>query len=53
MESLAMGAYGVYVWSSFGLMFTVVCIMVIQARLRHTRMVQLIKTGLEIQEANK
>ncbi len=37
MESLAFGDYGVYVWSSFGLTFAVVGVTIVQARLRHSR----------------
>ena len=37
MESLEMGGYGAYVWSSVGLMFIVIIICGIQARVRHHR----------------
>ncbi len=53
MELLEMGGYGVYVWSSFGLMFTVVLVMAVQARLRHYRMAHEIKTRIEALEAQK
>jgi len=53
MESFAMGGYGVYVWSSFGLMFTVVLITAVQARSRHRTMTKEIKMRIEALEAQK
>ena len=35
MEALAMGKYGPYVWSSFGLTLIVLVACVVQARRRH------------------
>jgi heme exporter protein D len=35
MDTIAMGGYGSYVWSSFGLMFIVFLISALQARARH------------------
>jgi heme exporter protein CcmD len=37
MEALAMGDYGAFVWSSFGVMFIVVILSAVQARHRHQR----------------
>ena len=34
-EMLAMGNYGAYVWSSFGLTLIVLVICVVQGRIRH------------------
>ena len=50
MESLAMGDYGAYVWSSFGLTFAVVVTCMVQARLRHTRTLDDIRTRLDIMD---
>lgn len=53
MDSLAMGGYGVYVWSSFGLMFIVVLVTAVQARIRHHRMMHEIKMRIEALETQK
>lgn len=53
MDALAMGGYGLYVWSSFGLMFTVVLITAVQARMRHHRTMHEIKMRIEALEAQK
>lgn len=37
MEALAMGKYGIYVWSCFGITFVVVIAMDVLARARHRR----------------
>jgi heme exporter protein CcmD len=50
MESLAMGGYGAYVWSSFGLMFAVVIVTIVQARVRHNKMLHEIKVRIEAME---
>ncbi len=50
MEVLAMGGYGAYVWSSFGLTFAVVIITVVQARARHHGMLRDIKVRIEAME---
>jgi len=50
MEFMAMGGYGVYVWSSFGLMFAVVIITIVQARVRHHAMLREIKIRIEAME---
>lgn len=39
MEMLAMGKYGVYVWSSFGLALIVVIVCTVQARRRHASVI--------------
>ena len=37
MEALAMGKYGIYVWSCFGITFLVVIAMDVMSRARHKR----------------
>lgn len=37
MEMFAMGKYGAYVWSCFGLTFTVIAVCIWQARHRHRK----------------
>jgi heme exporter protein CcmD len=51
MEWLAMGKYGAYVWSSFGLTFAVVIICAVQARRRHDAVIQDIKRRIRIMES--
>jgi len=53
MESLAMGGYGAYVWSSFGLMFIVVIISAVQARNRHHRALLDVTRRIKAMEAKK
>ncbi len=50
MESLAMGDYGAYVWSSFGLTFAVIVICIVQARRRHVAVVDDIRTRMAAME---
>jgi len=50
MENLAMGGYGAYVWSSFGLAFTVIVICIVSARRRHARMLQEVKIRIAAME---
>ena len=51
--ALAMGDYGAYVWSCFGLTFIVVAICVWQARSRQEKMYRQIETRLKAMEASK
>jgi heme exporter protein CcmD len=44
MEILAMGKYGAYVWSSFGITAIVMIICVVQARRRHQHVLSDLKT---------
>lgn len=53
MEALAMGGYGAYVWSSFGLTFIVLVICVIQAKRRHTLIYNAIRTRLLAMETEQ
>lgn len=53
METLAMGGYGAYVWSSFALMFIVMVACVGQARGRQRRVYQDIEKRLRAMEASK
>lgn len=53
MDGIAMGGYGVYVWSSFGLMFIVVLVTAVQARNRHHKMTQEIRMRIQALEAQK
>jgi len=50
MEMLAMGKYGAFVWSSFGLMFIVMITCVVQARARHRRVWRDIEIRLKAME---
>ena len=51
MEALAMGNYGVYVWSCFGLTFTVLAICIFQARSRHRKVLREIRTRMNMMES--
>ena len=51
MESLAMGQYGVYVWTCFGLTFGVLAVCIVQARMRHHRVVSEIRERLKLMES--
>ena len=53
MESLAMGDYGAFVWSSYLLTFVVVVISVIQGRRRHRQITDEITQGLKIEETGE
>lgn len=50
-EALAMGDYGAYVWSSFGLTLIVMIICVVQARRRHTMIVKDVKMRIRAMES--
>ena len=51
MELLAMGKYGAFVWSSFGLMLIVMITCVGQARARHRRVWRDIEIRLKATES--
>jgi len=51
MEMLAMGKYGVYVWSSFGLAAIVVIVCTVQARRRHAAVIRDIARRLKLMES--
>ena len=53
MELLAMGEYGVFVWSSYLLTLLVVVISAIQGRRRHQRITHTIRQGLKIEETGE
>ena len=53
MEALAMGGYGSYVWSSFGLTLIVVVICVVQVKRRHQQVFNDIKTRLRAMETEQ
>lgn len=48
METLAMGKYGAYVWTSFGLALMVVGICFVQARRRETAVIRDIARRIEL-----
>lgn len=50
-EALAMGGYGAYVWSSFGLTLIVLIVCVVQGRRRHTRVLQNVKMRIRAMES--
>ena len=50
-EMLAMGDYGAYVWSSFGLTLIVLIVCVVQGRARHARVVHDVKSRIRAMEA--
>lgn len=51
-EILAMGGYGAYVWSSFGLTLIVLIICVVQGRRRHVRILHDVKTRIRAMESD-
>jgi heme exporter protein CcmD len=48
---LAMGGYGAYVWSSFGLTLVVLAACVFQGRRRHHKVFNDVKTRIRAMEA--
>jgi len=50
-ELLAMGNYGPYVWSSFGLTLAVLVICAVQGRRRHVNVVNDIRTRIRALES--
>ena len=53
MELLEMGAYGAFVWSSYGLTLIVIVISTIQGRRRHRQITNSIRQGLRISETDE
>ena len=51
-DMLAMGGYGAYVWSSFGLTLIVLVVCVIQGRRRHARIYNDVRTRIRAMEAD-
>ena len=51
-EVLAMGGYGAYVWTSFGLTLVVLIVCVLQGRRRHTHIVNDVRTRIRAMEAD-
>ena len=51
MDALAMGNYGAYVWTSFGLTLVVMIACVLQARSRQARTYRKIETRLKATES--
>ena len=51
-EILAMGGYGAYVWSSFGLTLIVLIICVVQGRRRHASVLHDVKTRIRAMESD-
>jgi len=49
---LAMGGYGAYVWTSFGLTLGVLIICVLQGRRRHSRVTSDVRTRIQAMEAD-
>jgi len=50
-ETLAMGNYGAYVWSSFGLTVIVIAVCAVQAARRHRRTFDDLRTRIRAMEA--
>jgi len=51
-ETMAMGEYGPYVWSSFGLTLIVLAICVVQGMLRHKAVLKDVKTRIRAMESD-
>lgn len=51
MEMLAMGGYGAYVWSSFGLTGIVLIVCVMQVRGRHKAVINDVRTRIRAMES--
>ena len=52
-EILAMGDYGAYVWSSFGLTLIVLVICIVQGRRRHKVVFEDIRTRIRAMESEE
>ena len=52
-DVLAMGGYGAFVWSSFGITFLVLVICIVQGRRRHARIMNDVATRIRAMEAEK
>ncbi|HZW59848.1 MAG TPA: heme exporter protein CcmD [Woeseiaceae bacterium] len=53
MDALAMGQYGAYVWTSYGLALLVMIACIVQARRRQQRVFRDIAQRLDIMEPNE
>lgn len=53
MQALAMGGYGAYVWSSFGLTLIVVIICVVQVKRRHQQVLSDLRMRLRAMDADQ
>ncbi|MDX1405412.1 MAG: heme exporter protein CcmD [Woeseiaceae bacterium] len=53
MEILAMGKYGAYIWSSFGITLAVLVICVMQARKRHRAVLDDLEARLKLMESEQ
>ena len=53
MEALAMGNYGIFVWSCFGLTFIVIVVMEWLARRRHQRVYRDIEVRVKALEGDE
>ena len=53
MESLAMGSYGIYVWTCFGLALAVVVLSDWRARYRHRQVYKEIRTRVKALEGKQ
>jgi heme exporter protein CcmD len=51
-EMLAMGGYGAYVWSCFGLTLIVLVICLVQGRRRHEAVCRSVRTRLRAMESD-
>ncbi len=51
-ETLAMGQYGAYVWTCFGLTFAVLVVCVVQARMRHQKVFEDIRARIKAMESD-
>ena len=53
MDALAMGDYGAYVWSCFGLTLIVLIVCTVQAKRRHSNVFSSVKTRLRAMESQE
>ena len=53
MESLMMGEYGSYVWTSFGMTFVALVVMMLQSRRRQQGMLDEIRARIKAMESEQ
>ncbi|MCH9694795.1 MAG: heme exporter protein CcmD [Gammaproteobacteria bacterium] len=53
MDAMAMGNYGMYVWSCFGITLAVILISDVRARLRHKQVYREIEVRIKALEERK
>lgn len=53
MDVLAMGKYGAYVWSCYGLTLIVLVVCSVQARRRHNNIINSVRTRLNAMETRE